>query len=500
MKTPPLDNLNIARSWPESTVLSWETLLQKVNNGYAKANGGDAFQQQLKMLRQMAASGNFRELDKQLSRRVTARALTQFWLETETPYNPLLMAEHLYRLEKAQQPRLGRLPLINLICLYFGEFDGLATSFREILEVTLQRQLELLKMGRSNADESLLASLQKYKWLLTIDGPRILVEKALEKNQTLNQALEHFYLNQINTGRYGELCLAHYYIDKLHHIPLGEHDEVLDELSDGRINRASYGGMGRRIGHKAIEILLDRCSGGISDAWQEFIIGIAGDPRIASDSHSYQQWWMPLGEKYIEQMRGYLSKEDLRLFLQALETYGNQPGNEDIQRMFPARKTFLEGLYQQNRIRSTRLMLGKNAKNAIKRILKDNLRTSYVNLHGSNLNDKALIYLDCGDFFLLEGSHSFKIWAYLKPPNSRLTSYNITRLDQEELTHRTVFKYRKNYPHLPYTSVTHNGLWQNKIIQFLFDNGIDLDIEILFTPTDYKNYVERYGFPVVLRK
>lgn len=499
MKTPSLENRNEILPWSEKTFSSWERLHHKINEGYAKANGGDAFRKQFEMLRRMAASENFSGLDRQLPKRVTARALTQLWLEAHMPYKPLLMTKHLHQLEQAQQPRLGRLPLINLICLYIGQFDELNKSFRDTLEITLQRQLERVNIGSSTVNESVLTSLQRCSWLLTLDGPRLLVEKALENNQTLHQALEYFHLDQINIGRYGEICLAHYYVDMLYRIPLGEHDEILDELSDRRINRASYGGMGRCIGHQAIEILLDRCSDGISDAWQEFILGIAGDPRIASDSRSYQQWWMPLGEKYTEQMRGYLSKEDLRLFLQALEIYGNQPGNEDIQRMFPARKTFLEGLYQQNRIRSTRLMLGWMAESSIKSILKDELQTSYVKLSGSGLNDKALIYLDCGDFFLLEGSHSFKLWAYLQPPNPRLTSYNVTRLSFDELTKRTPAIYQERHPNLTYKSVRHhpNIVWQNKVISFITDNGIDVDIESLFTTQDYKDYVERYGFPVV---
>lgn len=497
MKLLPLEHMHLAEHWPEQTIQGWKQLTRKVRSSYAKASGGDAFHQQLESLRRMAASQDFSGLDKQLSRRITARALTQLWLEDAAPYDPRLMAQHLSQLERMQNPRLGRLALMNLIRLYFDRFDNLDDAFRKTLEITLQRQLAHLATSRSGVGESLLASLQQHAWLLAADGPSVLVEKTLKQDKTLHQAFEDIHLDQINTGRYGELCRAHYYIKTLYRIPLGEHDEILDELSDARINRASYGGMGHCIGHKAIEILLDRCIGGISDAWQEFILGIAGDPRIASNSRSYQQWWLPLGEKHIEQMRGYLSKEDLRLFLQALEVYSKEPGNEDLQRMFPARKVFLEGLYQQNRIRSTRLMLGWSAEDSIKRILKDELRTSYVKLTGSGLSDKALIYLDCGDFFLLEGSHSFKLWAYLQPPNPRLTSYNITRLDFEDLTRKTPAKYREKHPGLPYEAIVHNSVWQHKIIKFLFDNGINLNIESLMTPIDYKNYVNRYGYPVV---
>ena len=107
-----------------------------------------------------------------------------------------------------------------------------------------------------------------------------------------------------------------------------------------------------------------------------------------------------------------MSKEDLRLFLQAVEQYGLETANTEMQRMFPARKRFLEGLFKLKLIRNTRLLLGGKAQQSVKRILGKDVKTSFARMDGP-MNDKAVIYLDCGDFHLVEGSHSFKIWVYL---------------------------------------------------------------------------------------
>src|SRR5690606_33067965 len=114
-----------------------------------------------------------------------------------------------------------------------------------------------------------------------------------------------------------------------------------EELQKQSVAKAPFEGT-RRIGHVALEILIDRSGQEASEAWQEFIINLAGDPRIASSALNYREWWQPLGEERIQKVRGWLSKEDLRLFLRAVEQYGIEAQNDELQRMFPARKIFLE--------------------------------------------------------------------------------------------------------------------------------------------------------------
>ncbi|MEN1354777.1 EH signature domain-containing protein, partial [Pseudomonas aeruginosa] len=115
----------------------------------------------------------------------------------------------------------------------------------------------------------------------------------------------------------------------------------------------------------------------------------AGDPRISRNSPNYREWWQFLGEERVQKVRGWLSKEDLRLFLQAVEQFGIETQNDDLQRMFPARKQFLEGLFKLKLIRNTRLLLGGRAQHSVKRILGKDVQTSLASMDGQ-MNDKAV--------------------------------------------------------------------------------------------------------------
>ncbi|MEN1388145.1 EH signature domain-containing protein, partial [Pseudomonas aeruginosa] len=132
------------------------------------------------------------------------------------------------------------------------------------------------------------------------------------------------------------------------------------ELQKPAVSKAPYEGE-RRIGHVALEILIDRAGQEPGEVWQNFILNLAGDPRISRNSPNYREWWQFLGEERVQKVRGWLSKEDLRLFLQAVEQFGIETQNDDLQRMFPARKQFLEGLFKLKLIRNTRLLLGGRA-------------------------------------------------------------------------------------------------------------------------------------------
>jgi len=274
---------------------------------------------------------------------------------------------------------------------------------------------------------------------------------------------------------------------------------VLDELLKPSVAKAPFEGA-RRIGHVALEILIDRAGQEAGEVWQNFILNLAGDPRISSSAVNFREWWQPLGEERIQKVRGWLSKEDLRLFLQAVEQYGLETANMEMQRMFPARKRFLEGLFKLKLIRNTRLLLGGKAQQSVKRILGKDVKTSFARMDGP-MNDKAVIYLDCGDFHLVEGSHSFKIWVYLAAPGETLRTYERNTFSHQDLTTTVPGTYKKLYPGLPYDAFVHTPhAWQNKVFTFLAENGIALDVEQLLSAEDYRLQLRKFGIPAVSAK
>lgn len=502
MKLPSIDNR--PGEWSQGVMQSWGRLLARAQQLEGKAGGSDAFAQMLATLREMVRTGRFDGFKALLGRRLAARALTWLWLHDEAVGPRLLNAQLLNILIDAQQPRLTRITLVQLIQLYLRFFDQLDErdkttehSLRALVEGHVLAQLHLLPEPRTPSlrPDALTQLKQHGHWLLGLNGPLALARHVREQGSELGATFEAYGLAGLDTGRYGDICRAHFYLETLRGLAPGEWDDVLDELLKPSVSKAPYEG-DKRIGHAALEILIDRAGEAPGDAWQNFILNLAGDPRIASSSPNYRQWWLPLGEARINQVRGWLSKEDLRLFLQAVEQYGNESGKEDLQRMFPARKTFLEGLFKLGLIRHTRLMLGGIAQQSVRRILGAEVKTNFARMEGT-MNDKAAIYLDCGDFHLVEGSHSFKIWVYLAQPGPAMKSYDRNSFSHNDLTVQLPKEYKRLYPGLGYEAVTHNGTWQRKVFDFLAENGIGVDIEQLLSKSEYRGYLSRYGMPAV---
>lgn len=498
MRLPPVEMPIVERG--EHQVREWSELVGKAAQLEKATGRNDAFERMIAVLRDMASTGRFDGLVELLRRRISARALSWLWLNDEVMVSRLLNPRLLQALVEAQQPRLTRMTLQQLAHLYFRRFDELDAreGMRKLLERTLCEQLDKLPASRlsSSRADPLQTLKSNGEWLLGLEGPSRLAEKVRDEGRELGEVFVELGLQGFDDGRYGDICRAHFYLETLRDLPLGEWDSVMDELLKPTVNKAPYEGS-RRIGHVALEILIDRAGQEPGEAWQNFILNLAGDPRIASSASNYREWWLPLGEERIQKVRGWLSKEDLRLFLQAVEQYGIETNNLELKRMFPARKLFLEGLFRLKLIRNTRLLLGDKAKQSVKRILGQEVKTSFARMEGQ-MSDKAVIYLDCGDFHLVEGSHSFKIWVYLAAPGEALRSYERNTFSHADLTSTIPGAYKKLYPRLPYDAFVHTPhTWQNKVFSFLAENGISLDIEQLLSRNDYKLQLAKFGIPVV---
>lgn len=488
--------------WDSRLIERWTALESKAAEMSEAAGSNDAFDSTVAELRNMASTGQFGNLIARLKRRIVARALTWLWLNDANFTSKMLNPSLLNTLEKAQEPRFTRMTLQQLAQLYFRRFDLLDTKYevRELLERILSQQLEKISPLKIQSTwvDPLVTLKRESSWLLNLDGPATLARRVQEEGRELGETFQELGLQGFDDGRYGDMCRTHFYLDTLRNLPLGASDPVFSELLKPLVHMAPFEGS-RRIGHVALEILIDRAQQDLSEVWQDFIINLAGDPRIASSARNYREWWQPLGEMRIQKVRAWLSKEDLRLFLRALEQYGFESGNDELQRMFPARKTFLEGLFRLKLIRSTRLLLGDRARQAVKKILDKDVNTSFASMDGQ-MNDKAVIYLDCGDFHLIEGSHSFKIWVYFAAPSELLRSYEQNHFSHADLTKAIPNEYQKNYPQLPFDSFVHSpNTWQNNVFNFLASNGIELDVEQLLSPQDYQYELSRFGLPVVNR-
>lgn len=104
-----------------------------------------------------------------------------------------------------------------------------------------------------------------------------------------------------------------------------------------------------------------------------------------------------------------------------------------------------------------------------------------------------------GDLHVLEGSHSAKFWIFDQlPSNTKVLDYNTLKFDQRELGVAIEKHYNnefgKNHRLVP-VGITHNPniSWQRRVINALISEGVQLEVEKLFTPEDYSEYKYKYG-------
>jgi hypothetical protein len=223
---------------------------------------------------------------------------------------------------------------------------------------------------------------------------------------------------------------------------------------------------------------------------------IAGDPRVPKANRRYQQWWYLLGEHRIRKVRGWLSRVDLLLFLDILEEFGRSTGQDDLKRMFPARKAFLEGLHRQGLIFESRLFISNNAEKYVKRNYQRQDLPEYAKVQDAY---RSMIYLKVGDYHMIEGSHSFKLWIFKDlPADSSIFDYAVKYFTADELSYdlkRACLQAGTNYSQRP-VSIIHNPhsfAWQASAISALRNLGVRLDLEKLFSATDYQAYKRRHG-------
>ncbi|WP_283629101.1 EH signature domain-containing protein [Shewanella baltica] len=479
----------------ERITKQWSSLTLQTKTIADGAGQGEEFKALEQQVSGFVVNGDVAQLNHTLLKRKGVRVLTQLWIDKEEIRKGSLNEETIDYIQ-AKHPKLGMSSLMNLISLVYRYFDALVDgNIFNKLTAWIKQQIAQRLDERKKSSDTILSVLNSAKWLFDLTAPKVLVNLAKQNHLDLSEQLKKLRLNELPQGRFLDVCHAQYYLDTLREIPVGEQNDILHELLKHDVATMPFE-EGKRIGHIALEIIIDRSAGAPSEVWQNFVLNLAGDPRIANTAKNYREWWKPIGENRVKAVTSWLAKEDLRLFLGAIAEYANHTGDESLNRMFPARKRFLEGLYEHGFVRNARLMLGYQAEHTVKRVLGKSLTTSYIKLKA--MPQTSIIYLDCGDFHIVEGSHNFKLWIYMGLPSEKMTDYSLSELTHNDLTVRFPNEFSKNLPNGKKCAIQHSPTsWQKNAIDFLTDNGVSLDLEQLFDRDEYRRYVNRYGLPVV---
>jgi len=491
------------RYWPEHSKRIWKDLTAKLERTAASAGQSGHLENTKKKIRSLIRMRHFNEIIRSLVSRLYARALVSIWVEEPDKRSISLTHELLDGLIE-HQGKLSTLTLTGLIDIYFREFDLLNNSFLrnkagpEKLAGIIKDQLNMRSKARPTLNHEPL--LRNPEIVLSPDAPKIIAEGARNEDFDLPEYMQKQGWGIAAQGRFLDICQGIYYLDTLCRIPVGYHDSVLNELKKPEIHKMPYEGE-RRIGHAALEIVIDRSGNQASDVWRNFVVEVAGDPRIIG-GRNFRNWWQPLGENRIDKVRGWLSKVDIKVFLKALEDWSQSQSNEDIRRMLPARQRFIQGLYDAGWLRRSRLILGLRVGKAVRSRL--DKEESRIHFSRYDKSDTAIIALDCGEFYIVEGSHSFKIWIYLAPPaRDMLFDYSIDTFSHQALIRDLPQSYEAEYPELEYLAQRHypNIGWQHKVLSFLGRQGIEVRPEDVLTQKDYDMMLRsrKYGMPVIRR-
>lgn len=457
-------------------------------------NSSDRFKETCDLLWRLAKSGQGQTIPNEIKSAIDVRALSFLISDGDFLERVSVSKEFLDSLYKPS-PKLGRLSLFQLIEAFFKQFDKLGET--EVIDYLAR--LIILEMSRDvggdSADE--LTRLSQYRDLLfTLKGPHNVVAFARRESLDLDQTLIKMALHGYHGGRFQKLCRFHYYLETLRTLPVGSNDPVLSEVCKPEVYNAPSED-GRLMGHEILQILIDRADQQeISDPWRHVIMTIAGDPRVPKGNRRYQQWWYLLGEHRIRKVRGWLSRVDLLLFLDILEEFGRSTGQDDLKRMFPARKAFLEGLHRQGLIFESRLFISNYAERYVKRNYQRKDLPEYAKVQDAY---RSMIYLKVGDYHMIEGSHSFKLWIFKDlPADSGIFDYAVKYFTADELSYdlqRACLQTGTNFSQRP-VSIIHNPhsfAWQASAISALRSLGVRLDLEKLFSATDYQAYKRRHG-------
>lgn len=333
----------------------------------------------------------------------------------------------------------------------------------------------------------------EYIYLLRGDGPKWLAEKCRKENRDFDQQLSHMKLDRYSSGRFMTVAKNIYYLDELRKLKPNQGHQILQEMQKRTVYESRYDDH-TLLGHQILKILISKApTTEISDDWRNVILAIAGDPRVPSSHPKHQKWWSQLELQLKNKVQGWLSKLDLRLFLEALKDFSYQSGNEELRRMFASRKKFMEGLLNKQLVTGTRLYLSPSAASY--------LRKNYKREHLPNFSivtdgGKSLIHVQLGSAHMIEGSHSCKLWIYEGlDPSAIVFDFSATHVSYSSLTQGLSTRmWEKGYPcKAAITHRPHSFNWQHNAIVALRSVGVPVGPKDVLKVEDYRKYKRIYG-------
>ncbi|KFI23091.1 EH signature domain-containing protein [Nitrosococcus oceani] len=349
--------------------------------------------------------------------------------------------------------------------------------------VAVENWLRVAKGRRGKLSEEVPA-------ILGGNGPKWLAEDAHRQGVDFDEQVGRVGLDRFRSGRFMTVAKNIYYLDVLRKLEPNQDHPLLDEMQKRPVYNSRYDER-HLLGHQILGILIEKAPvNAVGEAWLNAVLAIGGDPRVPPCHPNHQKWWSQLDPQLKNKAQGWLSKLDLRLFLESLEDFSCQPGKEDLKRMYPARKHFMEGLLNKQLITGTRLYLSPSAESYLKKAYRAEHLPHYSLVMDGG---KALIHIQLGGVHLVEGSHNCQLWIYeTLDPSAIVFNDSKTRVTYHSLTQGlSLIMRKKGLP--PKANITHHPGWQYRAIVALKEIGVPIEAKDVLTPKDYHRYKRLYG-------
>lgn len=491
---PPLPTLRFElRDWQEQDFASLRENTETLSAMAQSAGTGSRRFKEAQQALLAAAQRGEQALYDRLRRPIDIRALSCLLGSHGDKAQPIQLTPQLVNRLIGPRSQLSTLTLMNLISIWFRHDRFNNSQGLRALGRLLQTQLEQRQNTRRTAMLSLY--IEHRALLFAVDAASRLVKRA-HASGNFETIIEQYGLTAQADSRLVTLARACYYVARLEALPVGADSPLLNKVTQPKIRDAPLDGEGELIGHAVLRSLILRAdANSVSDAWRNTILSIAGDPRVPQSHPYYLKWWSRLTPELINKVRGWLAGFDLKLFLDALDQYGQDRNDKDLQRMYPARKRFLEGLLEQGIVKNTRLFISPDMEQYLAAAFDKKALPAYAIVSGS----RSMIYLDVAGVQILEGSHNRAIYGVPQLPKaSQILDFDIRKFQERALGKGLLEQYaaefnghRRDQLEVRHRAETFN--WQHQVIQYLQRQGINLDIEKLFTPEDYFRYKRIHG-------
>ncbi len=479
--------------WRPAMSAAWQERAQAAGRITTRAGTGRHFDALVAEARALLVGGEHDALVNRVRDRRFLRAVVTVWADDETLARSTMTPGLLQSLAVAGSfSRLTTITAASLLLEHFdlldqwrpGTFDALAHLVRSAVEAAPARgQRDVVEALRVNAGVMFAA-----------DGPQRLAAWLVTQDHDPVSWLRGSGLSASLDSRFGRVTRDAYFLAWIADADAAAHDHpYLTTITTEVVARQrtdTTDADGRFFGHVVLEALTAKPTYHPSSTWLEAVLVIGGDPT-RSETAQWRTWWARVSPEALRRAVSWMQGVNLRAFLDGVDAYARETRNEGMQRMLERRRRLLIGLYEQGRAHDVRLILGDDIRRWVVR--HSPVQIDPARLRGTISSDTAMVYLDAGDFSLVEGSHNFKLHLYVGSGGvPAIADRRIWVFEAGDL--RDVYPDRHVNTHggHMYLGVAHQGgEWIRTALDFLRARGIALDERALMTPNDYADLARR---------